>query len=573
MKIVYKGQNWWNGDDEGSHSISEQERNTWTYIHVAEGVTTIEARSFHRCRNIKYVYIPDTVEEIKKCAFEGCANLVWVRLPRNLKMIGWGAFFGCRLLPSLVVPSSCQDIDACAFAECQSLIIINLPIHARVGRKLVNRCRDLLDPTTFMANYTTGVVDDNSINLWLKTRYKHLILHDICAKDNVSVEKINECFLQHGADIGKIVDDHHGLTALHVLVANPYATNAMVQAYLRKCEGIVTIGETRWWTLLHFLSMNPKLSIDFLYKCVEKGAYNVLVSVEDRDEQLFMKLEKDNIPMGFPKPASVVLVGCWDEKQGEIINIGSGFIAETHHGLIVTSRSNVSALGDKANLTPIIGVNRKGTPDTVWQYTAEMALGRNNECFEKNLDCCILKVKSKFNVPIPTNKLFFSGQKVTKISHDELKQFGCLSTTKERPGRCVVTVGFTARTNCPMELSIVSKDEISNAPSFIFGALDRIEKESDIITLKTSYRRGISGAPCLNQEGQVIGIVSKGREEYGDKCKLVAAAAIRMGLHVAVRKEEDPYSIERSRKQENRYDHLEYKKKRAMRRARREQAV
>jgi hypothetical protein len=124
-----------------------------------------------------------------------------------------------------------------------------------------------------------------------------------------------------------------------------------------------------------------------------------------------------------------------------------------------------------------------------------------------------------------------------------------------------------------MELSIVSKDEISNAPSFIFGALDRIEKESDIITLKTSYRRGISGAPCLNQEGQVIGIVSKGREEYGDKCKLVAAAAIRMGLHVAVRKEEDPYSIERSRKQENRYDHLEYKKKRAMRRARREQAV
>lgn len=566
MKILYKGQKWWNGDDEGSHSISNEERNSWTFVHVAEGITTIEAWSFHRCRNLKYVYIPDTVEVVEKCAFAGCSNLVWVRLPKKLKMIGWGAFYGCRLLPSLIVPSSCQDIDGCAFAECQSLVINTIPMNARVGRNVVLRCRNLLDSTTFMT-FDTGVVDENSIYLWLKTRYKHLPLHDICARDDVSVEKIYACFLQHGAEIGKIIDDHHGLTALHVLVANPYATNTMVQVYLRKCEGVVTIGDTRWWTLLHFLSMNPKLSVDFFQKCVEKGAYNVLLSGEDRNEQLFMKLNKSDMDINIPKPASVVLVGCWDKEQGEVIQVGSGFIAETHHGFIVTSRSNVDcALGRKENLVPIIGVTRKGTSNTVWQYYADIALSRNSIFLEKNLDCCILQIKSKFIVPIPTNNLFFGSQKTTEVSCDELDQYGCLSATKERPGRCVLTFGYTSRTNRPVECS--TRDEISSTPSFIFGALDSIDKELDIISLKTSYRRGISGAPCLNQEGQVIGIVTKGREEYADKCKLVSAAAIRMGLFSAV----NPYSIRRHRCQESRYDHLEYKKKRAMRRARREQA-
>lgn len=571
MRVLYKGQNWWNGDDEGSHSKSDEERDSWTFVHVAEGVTTIGARSFYRCRNLKYVYIPDTVENIQKCAFEGCSNLVWVRLPRKLKMIGWGAFFGCCMLPSIVIPSSCQDIGGYAFAECKSLVIFTIPAHTVVGRNVVLRCRNLLDSTTFMTDFVTGVVDENSIYLWLKTRYKLLALHDLCARDDVSVEKINACFLQHGTEIGKMIDDHHGLTALHILVANPNATNAMVQAYLRKCEGFFTVGNTRWWTLLHFLSMNPKLSIDFFYKCIEKGAYNVLVSGEDKNEQLLMNLNKSDESINVPKPTSVVLVGCWDKKQGKVIQVGSGFIAETHHGFIVTSRSNVvCAVGCRENLTPIIGVTCKGTSNTVWQYTAEIALGRNSIFLEKNLDCCILQIKSKFHFPIPTSNLFFSTQKTWKVSCDELEQYGCLSTTKERPDRCVLTFGFTVRTNRPNDCSIT--DEMSTTPSFIFGALGHIEKELDMITLKTPYIRGTSGAPCLNQDGQVIGVVTKGREEYADKCKLVSAAAIRMGLFSAVQKEEDPYSIQRARRQESRYDHLEYKKKRAMRRARRDQA-
>lgn len=98
-----------------------------TEVVIPEGVTTIGAEAFLRCRNLKKVTIPDTVTELGELAFFRCESLRTVNLGKGITRIKENTFYGCTSLKTIEIPESVTEIVAHGFYDCSALNKITIP--------------------------------------------------------------------------------------------------------------------------------------------------------------------------------------------------------------------------------------------------------------------------------------------------------------------------------------------------------------------------------------------------------------------------------------------------------------
>ena len=112
-----------NGDFTWWHEEFYDKENKRLVLH---DISSIPARAFANCTEIKEVIIPDSVTSIGVGAFRGCTNLEKVTLPAQLLEIQNRAFLGCSMLKEIVCPPNLEKIGDDAFAECRSLVNVQL---------------------------------------------------------------------------------------------------------------------------------------------------------------------------------------------------------------------------------------------------------------------------------------------------------------------------------------------------------------------------------------------------------------------------------------------------------------
>lgn len=117
---------------------------------IPQGIVSIKALAFKKCKNLRSVVIPESVNYIGKSAFQGCislssvcmqaavselrdttfkdcTSLTEIVIPEGVSYIGKSCFRGCRLLYAVSLPSTLEIIDTAAFQDCESLETLDLP--------------------------------------------------------------------------------------------------------------------------------------------------------------------------------------------------------------------------------------------------------------------------------------------------------------------------------------------------------------------------------------------------------------------------------------------------------------
>ena len=92
-------------------------------ITLPEGVISIKAYAFYKCRSLRSVSLPSTLLSIEDYAFAHCESLEAIPLPSSLLTIGEYAFFNCDALKRIVIPASVERIDFKAFRKCDGIDI------------------------------------------------------------------------------------------------------------------------------------------------------------------------------------------------------------------------------------------------------------------------------------------------------------------------------------------------------------------------------------------------------------------------------------------------------------------
>lgn len=115
-------------------------------LQVPEGVSSIGAWAFFRCRELTNIVLPGSVASIGDYAFSECRNLCDITFSEGLADIGNYAFEGCGSLRELTLPESVKSIGIGAFCYCSSLTDINFSKNvSSIGERAFSYCSSLLN--------------------------------------------------------------------------------------------------------------------------------------------------------------------------------------------------------------------------------------------------------------------------------------------------------------------------------------------------------------------------------------------------------------------------------------------
>ncbi len=252
---------------------------------------------------------------------------------------------------------------------------------------------------------------------------------------------------------------------------------------------------------------------------------------------------------------SVVLVSLWDTALQQIISTGSGFICDKRRGLIVTAGhvfyefENNKPVGEKffgiEGAIAIVGIYDKETETASFRYTADILV----HDLEK-ADCAILRLKEKFEHPISTNGCH--------IPYPQAMTFK-LHLPSENLSHLPLTASVELETNVRVigynqEGEGLRTDEgnvtIDRSPCYDTGhVLKKMESTGSLdkqaernrnepivhnpqgeIVIKSRAKFGHSGGPCVNLNGEVIGIISRSDPVEEDR-NYLAPSTIIMSLY------------------------------------------
>ncbi|VEU35608.1 unnamed protein product [Pseudo-nitzschia multistriata] len=268
------------------------------------------------------------------------------------------------------------------------------------------------------------------------------------------------------------------------------------------------------------------------------------------------KVQGEIQPDTFPTDAlfkSVVVVGLWDgSKRGKIVRVGSGFIADKKLGLVVTASHTLMNISGEEN-TPfgenyfgmrqgkvVIGVipRQRETEDSgeaVFRYFAKIVAKdpeiENGIC---RVDACVLCITTRMEADVGgtgegcgdqiehilvNNKEALKKEKLKSLKvttdcyYDEIVRIigynqggGGLMGPGVKLNR---HIDFARGYTC-------SKHELSDD-----GNDDRRYKPRKEIVVNCATFVGHSGGPCVNLQGEVIGILSRGDPADNRRCYLV----------------------------------------------------
>lgn len=99
-------------------------------VTVPEGVESIDADAFKKCRNLRSVRLPASLRYIGEEAFADTA-IEEIQLPSGLEEIGAHAFMGCTCLKAFHVPTSVRKLGRRVLFNGSSHTAVSLPDHLR----------------------------------------------------------------------------------------------------------------------------------------------------------------------------------------------------------------------------------------------------------------------------------------------------------------------------------------------------------------------------------------------------------------------------------------------------------
>lgn len=242
---------------------------------------------------------------------------------------------------------------------------------------------------------------------------------------------------------------------------------------------------------------------------------------------------------------SFVLVGVYDSERKQIVEAGSGFIVDKDRGLIVTTAHTLmkiegekigAARGDKI-VIGVIPQNKDLTSmgdniqPATFRYFAKIVASDPMIKGKKicTIDTCILQITTKLETDVencedlenvPEKYLSKADLKMENLSELKVRE-SCEIEDRIRivgfsqGGENLIKEGSWVHRNLGCSYGIVN-----SRPSYDF-ALDReytFSPRKEII-VECNTRAGESGGPCINQQGEVIGILSRGHED--PRCYLV----------------------------------------------------
>jgi hypothetical protein len=247
---------------------------------------------------------------------------------------------------------------------------------------------------------------------------------------------------------------------------------------------------------------------------------------------------------------SIVVVGLWDSKARVIRNVGSGFIVDKKQGLVVTAGHVLFQMEEGRQFgTPYFGLKHAkavigvipegGNGDTaVFRYFAEIVADDIH-----NMDACVLRITTRMEHDVDNDGLVGEQPEApVNIVSEELESLKM--TRRYELEETVRILGF----NQGGEGLLEQGKHVNRSADFAKGYICKQFKMSDDhsdgsldsssggsgfspreeIVIMCPTINGHSGGPCVNDEGKVVGILSRADPVDRQRCYLVPACELKV---------------------------------------------
>ena len=252
----------------------------------------------------------------------------------------------------------------------------------------------------------------------------------------------------------------------------------------------------------------------------------------------------------------IVLVGLWDGKSRKVVRVGSGFIVDKKRGLIVTaSHTLMNIWGDKSSpfgdnyhglregkvVIGIIPRQKEGENsggEAVFRYFARIvnkdpSIDKKGEC---HLDACVLRITTRMESDVSGNGNGCGDQPeiLLEHNHDAIKRerLQHLKVTDKceldeqvrilgfnQGGEGLLGPGESLNRYVDFARGYVCK-KFANAQDGSGYLRHRFKPREEVVVICPTIG-GHSGGPCVNQQGEVIGILSRADTTEKQRCYLV----------------------------------------------------